>query len=61
MSGVAGLVTLYDAAGNAVQVKLVDGQYRLVVVDETVARSLDTIALTLAAILEELREQRGGQ
>lgn len=55
MSGIAGVVTLYDKDGNAVQVKLVDGQYRLLVVDEDTARSLTAVALQLADIAQLLR------
>lgn len=56
MSGIAGVLTLYDEDGNPVYVKLVDGKYQLLTHDERVVQSLDEIKLLLVQILEELRK-----
>ena len=52
--GVANTVTLYDAAGNAVQVSLQDGEYRLVSSDTRTHDTLDEIKVVLAEIRDIL-------
>jgi hypothetical protein len=49
--------TLYDADGNAIAVRLVRGEYRLVVTDPTVASKLDEAILWLSKI-HDILEQR---
>jgi hypothetical protein len=48
-------VTLFDADGNPVTVRLVNGEYALVSADERTHRGLERIELLLGAILDELR------
>lgn len=51
--GVAGVLTLFDDEGNPVQVRLQDGEYRLVTADSRTHDALDQIILLLTQLVEK--------
>lgn len=55
--GVPNLLTLYDNAGNPVQVVLQDGTYKLAASDERTHASLDEIKLLLLDLIQLLKDR----
>ena len=52
--GLANVITLYDKAGNAIEVSLINGKYKLEVSESVVVQALGEISAHLRAIDEKL-------